>query len=109
MDDSRRSSGEARSAGKLAGLYLRGHGFERDYKLARKWYLTAAKSGVAKAEYGLATIYAKGSGLRKIWSVRSPGTKRRPSTGRLRRSSNWRACSGRRPGRAPMRARLRNC
>ena len=47
----------------LAYGYAEGIGLEQDYKVAARWYITAAEQGLSLAQYELASLYENGSGV----------------------------------------------
>lgn len=64
---------------RLAELFVRGLGGERDPKQAHDLYIIAAASGIAGAEYGLGELYSQGEGCDAnsdtalIWYKRAAG------------------------------------
>jgi len=58
-------SGIPEAQGLIAGLYHAGHGVEKDYDKAYKWYEISAKKGFSPSQLGLGNMIADGLGIKK--------------------------------------------
>jgi len=65
VDDCRvkAEQGDARSQGRLGGLYNTGQGVVQDYKEAVKWFRLAAEQGDSSAQHSLGLRYTNGQGV----------------------------------------------
>lgn len=59
------SQGDSRAQHKLAQMFARGLGVERDDRAALQWYVQAAEQGSVEARYELALLYLLGRGAPK--------------------------------------------
>ena len=63
-----------------------------DYAKAHDIWLPLAKLGSAKAQFGLAGLYAEGKGLAKDEQEAYAGTGSRPSKAMIRPRTHWPTC-----------------
>lgn len=56
----RAEAGNVGAQNNLAWMYVEGLGVEKNYMMAKKWYLKAAQNGHAIAQYNVGVNYAKG-------------------------------------------------
>ena len=48
-------------------MYFKGHGVEKSYEEAAKWYEKAAKQGFAEAQFSLGAMYYNGYGVEQSY------------------------------------------
>ena len=57
--------GYAQAQHDLATMYAKGHGVEKNFKEALKWFLRAAEQGIAESQFSLGLAYFKGNGVKQ--------------------------------------------
>ena len=57
--------GNARAQYWFGSMYHSGHGTERSYELAARWWLTAARQGDGESQLNIAGLYRDGAGVLK--------------------------------------------